>query len=66
MTKTKIICEICLEEITKGQRIIAFGEFTPDDYQWKDIDVYEGFDEVIPDEGGWRLAHFWCMFKKKE
>ena len=54
------------DEEGRGKRILAFGEFTPDDYQWKSVDLYNGFDEVIPDEDEWHLAHFWCMFKKKK
>ncbi len=60
----KLICPICEKEITKKDKILAFAEFIPEDYQWEGFDTFGEFDEVIPASDGWNLAHYWCMFKK--
>lgn len=63
---TKIECMVCLKEITKGDKILAFDEFTPSDYDWENIGDMDGFDEVIPDSGFWNLVHYYCIFKKRK
>lgn len=60
----KLECVICKKEITQEDRILAFGEFKPDQYQWDNLDVNDGFDEVIPEEDQWFLSHYYCIFKR--
>lgn len=60
----EILCVICEKPIVQGDKILAFDEFTPENYQWENIEDHDGFDEVIPDSGFWHLSHYWCIFKK--
>lgn len=60
----KLVCFICEKEINEGDRILAFDEFIPSDYEWEDYKEYGVFEEVDPNSGSWNLAHYFCMFKK--
>jgi len=61
----KLICFVCNKPITRGQRILAFDEFRPLKYEWDYFEETGVFDEVLPVNAQWNLAHFYCIFKKK-
>ncbi len=62
----EINCTICKKILTEEDTILAFDIFTPSESAWEDVDILDGFDEVMPDSGFWNLACYSHFFKESE